>query len=250
MRKTYVIMGHSFTPMSKHHLAVVPPHITLGHAAKQGESFSRNNIYRQLLWSPIIRENIMNGKISVGNAFRSIVAPGGHLAEWEQKYNLNKMNIERVSRNNKQLLFANQVVNLRPDPKLLQGVFELKNHADIKNLKNSNSILGAPGKFRLSRLLQRIGHHAGGPAIVYGLYCRHIQGGLNLPNNKTLPIEYGVGKGTVTFQSKTALKKMLSLRPTRSRERIQGGVVKSLKRLMVGKRFQGVSAKRNPRRPK
>ena len=246
MRKTYVIMGHSFTPMSKHHLAVVPPHITLGHAAKQGESFSRNNIYRQLLWSPIIRENIMNGKISVGNAFRSIVAPGGHLAEWEQKYNLNKMNIERVSRNNKQLLFSNQVVNLRPDPRLLQGVFELKNHANLEQLKNSNSIV-EPKQYRLSKLLQRIGHHAGGPAIVYGLYCRHIDKGLNLPNAKIKPIEYGVGKGTVTFQSKTALKKMLSLRPTRSRERIQGGVVKSLKRLMVGKRFQGVSAKRNPR---
>jgi hypothetical protein len=249
MRKTYVIMGHSFTPLGTHHFGVVPPHITLGHAAKQGESFSRNNIFRHLLWSPIVRENIMNGKISIGNAFRSIAAPGGHLDTWEQKYNLNKMNLERISRNNKQLLFANQIVNLRPDPKLLQGVFELKNRANLEQLKNSNSIAG-PRKYRLSRLLQRITHHAGGPAIVYGLYCRHVQGGLNLPNAKMKPIEYGVGKGTVSFPSKAALKRYLTLRPTKSRERVQGGVVKSLGRLLKGKRFQGVSAKRNPRRPK
>ena len=246
MRKTYVIMGHSFTPVGLGHFGVVPPHITLGHAAKQGESFTRNNMYRHLLWSPIVRENIMNGKISVGNAFRSIVAPGGHLAKWEQKYNLNKMNIERVSRNNKQLLFSNQVVNLRPDPRLLQGVFELKNQVNIEKLKNSNSIV-EPKQYRLSRLLQRIGHHAGGPAIVYGLYCRHIDKGLNLPNAKIKPIEYGVGKGTVTFPSKAALKRYLTLRPTKSRVHVQGGVVKSLGRLLKGKRFQGVSAKRNPR---
>jgi hypothetical protein len=176
MRKTYVIMGHSFTPMGTHHFGVIPPHITLGHAAKQGESFSRNNLFRHLLWSPTIRENIMNGKISIGNAFRSIAAPGGHLDTWEKKYNLNKMNLERISRNNKQLLFANQIVNLRPDEKLLQGVFELKNRANLEQLKNSNSIVG-PSKYRLSALLQRIQVHAKSPAIVYGLYCRHVQGG-------------------------------------------------------------------------
>jgi len=248
MRKTYVIMGHSFTPMSTHHFGVVPPHITLGHAAKQGESFSRNNLFRHLLWSPAIRENIMNGKISIGNAFRSIAAHGGHLATWEQKYNLNKMNLERVSRNNKHLLFANQIVNLRPDEKLLQGVFELKNRTNLEQLKNSNSI-AAPRKYRLSALLKHIGHHAGGPAIVYGLYCRHVQGGLNLPNAKMKPIEYGVGKGTVTFPSKAVLKRFLTLRPTKSRAPIQGGVVKSLRRILKGKGSQGVSAKRNPRTP-
>jgi len=249
MRKTYVIMGHSFTPMSTNHFGVVPPHITLGHAAKQGESFSRNNIFRLLLWSPTIRENIMNGKISIGNAFRSIAAPGGHLDEWEKKYNFKRMNLERISRNNKQLFFANQIVNLSPDKKLLQGVFELKNHANLEQLKNSNSIVG-PKKYRLSKLLQIIQGHAGSHAIVYGLYCRHIKGGLNLPNTKITPIEYGVGKGTVTFPSKAVLKKFLTLRPTKSRAPIQRGVVKSLRRIRIGMQFGGVPAQRNPRTPK
>jgi len=258
MVKTYVIMGHSFLG-EPGHLAVIPPHMSLGMPAKCGESFTRNGVMQYALFYKGDRKRLLSEPL--GNVVKPRL--GASLPRFEKKFNFENMGIEWFSRNHGYFLFPSQMIHLGKDKELTQGVFRVPNtNFNIGKFKNENSIIKGNPSLNLENILKKIqmNEPRGEQKIVYGLFCRTPKK-LNLPNQKVTKksrtTNSGPGLGLVEVKTShgkryltmPGMKTVLSLRKTKNprRSATQTTIRNELEK--IAKYPKGFTARRGVAKP-